>query len=472
MSPPKAIDHNVLQDDQKGLLRLLQRRSSDATIFNYDIEKIRQIERIKPAVISQTDMDTLRTLRQEEIDKKNEKNLGNNPQDDTDDEQKKRNLRWTVIFDDYVKYSNDYCVFIYDRHYFTKQTTIKNGNNFFMSVSAHCKFTTCSCCFKAVLHENGALKINYNGAITHRTDETHARPIRNIRREKLQQFTDLGTTPASLHLQQLKSMSTANKDAGNRNCVGSSPSVIRKISSEGNVKLRRDADLDESLRKLKAELAKKIFPAEQVPGYLQDIKIDPLRLVCFTAGGIATYHKFASTMPLSWDATGGIVVNHNKRIYYYELTMSNIKKKGPSFPITVMFSESHGTMDIVQWMNSFIEKYKQVYGYANPFPKPPVIHSDRATVFLNAGIQVFNNDETMNRYIERCWRIVQKIGTIRDLELTVVHSCLGHFMKSIKVNALKDLSKKQVIDDNFFITIFSFILLGSICNVVNGAFDQ
>ena len=124
--------------------------------------------------------------------------------------------------------------------------------------------------------------------------------------------------------------------------------------------------------------------------------------------------------------------------------MSNIKRGGPSLPITVMLSESHSTMDIVHWINCFIEKYKHVFGYAKPFPKPPVIHSDRATAFLVAGIQIYNNDETMTRYIERCWRIVKRSATARDIELTVVHSCLGHFMKNVKSNALKDLTKKQV----------------------------
>ncbi|CAF4310858.1 unnamed protein product, partial [Rotaria magnacalcarata] len=39
----------------------------------------------------------------------------------------------------------------------------------------------------------------------------HARPIRGSRREELQQFTTLGATPGVLYLQQLKSISTANK---------------------------------------------------------------------------------------------------------------------------------------------------------------------------------------------------------------------------------------------------------------------
>ncbi|CAF4908127.1 unnamed protein product, partial [Rotaria magnacalcarata] len=41
--------------------------------------------------------------------------------------------------------------------------------------------------------------------------------MRGSRREELQKFTMLGATPAALYLQQLKLMSTANKEAGNRN---------------------------------------------------------------------------------------------------------------------------------------------------------------------------------------------------------------------------------------------------------------
>ena len=447
LSPPRTLDHTVINDEQMMVLTRLQRRTDDSSIFTRDIDEIQKIERSKVTIVSQNDMDKLQQMRNDYLEKKNRINKKNTaPGLDTDahKDNRGRNLEWTVIFDAYVKYSNDYCVFVYDRHHFTNRSIIGNNPEFFMSVDAHCKFDICSCRFHAILNENGELRINYYGKIIHKTDEIRARPIRSSRREELQQFTNLGVSPAALHLQQIKAMSVDNKNAGNRNAVGSSPSVIRKISAEANIKLRRDNDIHKSLHELKAEQAKNIFPAEQIPGYLQEISTDPLRLILFTAAGVASYHQFALNMPLSWDATGGIVINRTKRIYYYELTMSNLSKGGPSLPITSMLSESHGTMDIIHWMNCFIEKYKQAYGFSRPFPKPPVIHSDRALVFLLAGIQIFNNDETMDRYIERCWRIVQQTASKRDLELTVVHACLGHFMKNVKRNASKDLAKKQV----------------------------
>jgi hypothetical protein len=429
------------------VLASLQGRKNNGPCFTRNIDEIQQIERAKPTFISQSDMEQLMNMRIDEFEKENKKNkkqTTTNLNDVIDTETRTRNLDWTSILDSYVERSNPYCVFIYERHYFTVRQTILNRSLFFMSAEAHCKFDTCTCRYKATIKENGKLEIDYSGTILHRNNEIHSRPQRGSRREELQKYTRLGATPGAVRLQLIKSMSPANKEAGNRNAAGSSPSVIRKIASEANVKLRRDKDLDQSLHKIKDEQAKKISPGEQVPGYLQEINTDPLRLIFFTAGGISVYHQFASSMPLSWDATGGIVVNHNKRIFYYELTMSNLIKGGPSLPISAMISASHGTMDIVHWMNSFIEKYKRAYGFKDVFPKPPVIHSDRALVFLLAGIQVFNHDETMDRYIERCWRIVQGAATKRDLEITVIHVCLGHFMKNVKINASKDLTKKQV----------------------------
>ena len=46
-------------------------------------------------------------------------------------------------------------------------------------------------------------------------------------------------------------------------------------------------------------------------------------------------------------ATERILANRRKRIYYYELLMSNVNKGGPALPVTVVLSSLHGTMDIV-----------------------------------------------------------------------------------------------------------------------------
>ncbi|CAF1422336.1 unnamed protein product [Rotaria magnacalcarata] len=83
------------------------------------------------------------------------------------------------------------------------------------------------------------------------------------------------------------------------------------------------------------------------------------------------------------------------------------------------------------------------YGFFKPFPKSPIIHSDRAPVFLLANIQIFNQGKIMDRYIERCWRILQRTATKRDLEITIVHACLGHFMKNKDDNITHDIGSEE-----------------------------
>ncbi|CAF4768128.1 unnamed protein product, partial [Rotaria socialis] len=148
-------------------------------------------------------MDKLKKLQQDQHKKQHQKNQQNKiitavaaAEDDNNYniDNPKRNLEWTLILDEYVWHSNDYCVFSYDRHHFTTRTTIGMTNKFFMNVDAHCKFSTCTCIFHATLTENGRLRINYLGRIVHKAGEVHARPIRGSRREELQQFTSLGAT--------------------------------------------------------------------------------------------------------------------------------------------------------------------------------------------------------------------------------------------------------------------------------------
>lgn len=63
----------------------------------------------------------------------------------------------------------------------------------------------------------------------------------------------------------------------------------------------------------------------------------------------------------------------------------------------------------------------------NDFPRPAVILSDRAQVFLQASLRVFNN-ETYDQFLIRAYRIVTNKGTTDDLSKTNIHACLAHFM--------------------------------------------
>ncbi|CAF1397709.1 unnamed protein product [Rotaria sp. Silwood1] len=109
-----------------------------------------------------------------------------------------------------------------------------------------------------------------------------------------------------------------------------------------------------------------------------------------------------------------------------------------------MLSTTHTTMDLVQWLQEFEAAYRKLYGFKFPFPKPPIVHSDGALVFQMAAMRFFNGDTTISSYLKRSWAIVNRTATNEDLSKTIVHSCLSHFSKSVKRQALQYFSNQKV----------------------------
>ena len=62
-----------------------------------------------------------------------------------------------------------------------------------------------------------------------------------------------------------------------------------------------------------------------------------------------------------------------------------------------------------------------------PFPRPRVVLSDRAQVFLLAVLQVWNN-ESLKQFLQRVYRIVNDEASGDDLDLTFIHACLAHVL--------------------------------------------
>lgn len=366
----------------------------------------------------------------------------------------KRNTEWINIFEKYVSKANDTCVFMYKGHHFSTSKTHKTTKDkqFLMSADAKCKFISCTCSFHAIVYGNGELTIAFTGRICHSPSEQRARPIRGNNRQLIAERLTTGSTPDQLRLEKLGHLTETNLTFGKLNAVGSSPHVYRKIRSEATTSLMLDRDLSTSLEKIKEQQASAINPGPVVPGYLQTITISPLRLVFFTKAALTIWKQVADRVPMSWDATGGIVVNRGKRVFYYELTVASMSTRSittkdssaPSLPVTCMLSNSHKTLDLVQWLQDFEKGYRTYYGYKASFPKPPIIHSDGALVFQLAALRFFNNDMTMADYVKRCWNIVNRAAGKEDLQKTVVHSCLAHFMKNLRHQALKYYPKKKV----------------------------
>ncbi|CAM4968582.1 unnamed protein product [Rotaria socialis] len=182
------------------------------------------------------------------------------------------------------------------------------------------------------------------GKIVHSPSEQRARPIRGTHRLSVAEKLTSGLSPDQLRLKEQGHLTENNRKFGNHNLVDSSPHILQKI---------------------KEEQAKLINVGKRVPGYLQTITISPLRLILFTEGALILWNKIGSNVPISWDATGRIVMSRGKRVYYYELTVTNIASRsvttknlsGPSFPITSMLSSTHTTMDLVRWLQELEAAY-------------------------------------------------------------------------------------------------------------------
>ena len=61
------------------------------------------------------------------------------------------------------------------------------------------------------------------------------------------------------------------------------------------------------------------------------------------------------------------------------------------------------------------------------FPRPKVVLSDRAQIFLMASLQIWNN-ESMKDVLNRAYRIVNDSADDTDLEKTNIHACLAHVL--------------------------------------------
>lgn len=389
----------------------------------------------------------------------------------------KRDTGWINIFHKYISKVNESCVFMYKGHHYSTSKSIKSSNDkqFIISTDAKCSFTECTCSFHAIIYSNGCLNVEFQGSIRHSPSEQRSRPIRGTSRRLIADKLTSGSSPDQLRLKELGNLTDDNRKFGNYNLVGASPHVFRKIRSEAKTALMLDKDLSVSLEKIKQEQAQEINPGKVIPGHLQTISISPLRLILFTDGGLYLWKKLGNSVPVSWDATGGIIMSRGKKVFYYELSIANISpkaittknKSGPSFPVTIMLSNSHTTLDLVHWLQDFETAYRKVNGYNALFPKPPIIHSDGALVFQMSALRVFNGDLTIGTYLKRCWLIVNRTATIDDLAKTLVHSCLAHFVKNLKHQAGKHYPKQKVNIILYYLYVM-YISITSRCHFLYG----
>ncbi|CAF1463253.1 unnamed protein product, partial [Rotaria sordida] len=200
----------------------------------------------------------------------------------------------------------------------------------------------------------------------------------------------------------------------------------------------------------------------KVTGAIQLISKHPSKIIIFTETAIRLFDSLIhqKDITISWDATGAIIreQNNSPKYLYYELTITlpGVVSEDGLIPISSMISSSHSLIDIIHWLELFKHHYSQIF-VGKEFPKPKLILSDRAQVFLCAALKVWNN-EKMQDFLDRSYRIVNGDATNEDLKLTNIHACMAHVL----IDTRRTINK-FIIKEYREIAIWSIALLINSC---------
>ena len=200
-----------------------------------------------------------------------------------------------------------------------------------------------------------------------------------------------------------------------------------------------DSEEITALTKLKLDWEVNDTDSKVVKGFIQLIQVSPLKVICFNESGVRLWHKMTIHSAASWDATGGFIKckSTKKRILYYEIIVSS--RKGASTPVAFMITESHSQIAVEELLTALRSKEKEIF----EFNRVPIqMNSDRAAVLLQAGMRIFNGD-TMEMYLQRCWRIVKGDAKKNDLPFCTIRACKAHVMKQAS-----NICKKQYSNGN------------------------
>ncbi|CAF2137982.1 unnamed protein product [Rotaria magnacalcarata] len=223
-------------------------------------------------------------------------------------------------------------------------------------------------------------------------------------------------------------------------------SILTKIKSEQALESLLSSNVDESIVKLCEKYQEDINPDGKVPGAIQQICKWPCQIIVFTESSIRLFDMLLNykNVVLSWDATGSIIQEKkdSARLLYYELsiTLPGIVSENSIVPVTFMISDAHSLVNILHWLQLFKYNHSLVFP-GKPFPRPRIVLSDRAQIFLIAALQLWNN-ESMKDFLHRAYRIVNDNADDTDLQTTNIHACLAHVLLDVRKTINKFIDER------------------------------
>jgi len=345
---------------------------------------------------------------------------------------------WQDIFLAGMKKLNRFCSLCFKRHYISNphQRARKRNVPLFKAIG-YCnhgkkdKFVeNCPVKFELIMWSVPTVEVTWSGDVRHHVSSNGARPIRGKARERLRELFKHGEKPFKKFV---TTSSSKDKDvlmAGNCDEVGRSTAVLRKIASESRQEGRCDKDTALSLEKMKADMCSKYVSSSKVPGFIQDIGLDPLFIHFYSHKSILLWSNLAKEHVASMDATGKVVrpMANGKKLLYYEISFPNPSKGGSTIPIAGLLTESQAQPMILHFLRKFQYAEKAV---KHNTVQPVLFNTDWGLAIL-LSLMIHFNLETMPAYIDRCWKIVTGEATEKDMQKTVFHICLSHHMRLMK----------------------------------------
>ncbi|CAF2149342.1 unnamed protein product [Rotaria magnacalcarata] len=285
-----------------------------------------------------------------------------------------------------------------------------------------------------------------NTTITHTRGVKICRPMRDPIRSLLKKQFAQGAAVYRIYQDQLKKRSIEEKKAFNYDTTGKNRSILTKIKSEQALESLLSSNVDESIVKLCEKYQEDINPDGKVPGAIQQICKWPCQIIVFTESSIRLFDMLLNykNVVLSWDATGSIIQEKkdSARLLYYELsiTLPGIVSENSIVPVTFMISDAHSLVNILHWLQLFKYNHSLVFP-GKPFPRPRIVLSDRAQIFLIVALQLWNN-ESMKDFLHRAYRIVNDNADDTDLQTTNIHACLAHVLLDVRKTINKFIDER------------------------------
>ena len=341
---------------------------------------------------------------------------------------------WQSVFIDGLKKSNSMCVFCFRYH--SVCTSAMHRSNRVFYARGYCSVPECPVKFTLEMYVEVKVHVYYSGSIKHPLCGQWARPIRGLERNKLQQQFAHGRKPFSVYVEKLNMKTGSELLAGNYDSIGKSSHVLRKISSEGVHSKQLDPDVYQSLLKLQASVTDSVASRYGIKTFVQSVSIAPIILHLWTENGVRLYHQLACCNALFLDATGSVVrkIPNCKRILYYEMSVHNPTGSGCSIPVAAMLASDHTVSSISNFLQIFRDAEKRIFGFRS-FVTPVVVKIDFSMALISSILMVYNRQD-MHEYLQWSWETVHDGSTARRGQ-TVVHVCLAHFIKCVKLQCQK-----------------------------------